>query len=86
MTYRYNQTNKLSEKEEEDIYSGAKTITRFHYDLAGNEIQNETFNNGQLTFRNHCLYDEHNQLIEERIMSLGNERYIRILTHDIEYF
>lgn len=85
VTHRYDDRNRIAEKEEEELYSGSKTVTRYQYDLAGNEIQNETFYNGQLTFRNFCLYDDHNSLVEERIMSLGTDRYIRILTHEIDY-
>jgi hypothetical protein len=85
-SYTYNERNLLTETIDRDIRSNSKVVNQYTYDLAGNQILDETLKNGQLSFKNHCLYDEKNNLIEERVMSIGTENMIEIIRHEITYW
>jgi hypothetical protein len=85
IVHTYNERGLLAESINHDLQSDLKSINRYTYDLAGNQIMDETLRNGQITFKNHCLYDDRNNLIEERVMIVG-ENTIEVHRHDITYW
>lgn len=84
--YVYDERSLLTVKTDRDELTNSETLSRYTYDLTGNQILDETFKNGQLSFKNHCMYDEQNNLIEERVMSVGTENLIEIISHEITYW
>lgn len=84
--YEYNEDGRVSRRIDNDHRTVANTINQYSYDISGNQILDETFQNEKLTFKNYCLYDEHNNLVEERVLTVGNENLIEIIRHDISYY
>lgn len=86
ISYQYNDKSQLTEKVDENLEWNSVTNHKYTYDLVGNQILDETFQNGMLSFKNYCTYDDHNNLIEERVIQIGQENYIEIVHHDITYY
>jgi hypothetical protein len=84
--YEYNERNLVYRRTDFDHRTEGQTVNQYSYDLAGNQILDETFQNDKLTFKNYCLYDENNNLIEERVMTIGRENVIELIRHDVTYY
>lgn len=83
--YHFNERGALQGKVDTNLEWGTVTSNQYTYDLAGNQILDETFQNGALNFKNHCRYDDNNNLIEEKIIQIGQENFIEIIHHSIAY-
>lgn len=84
--YHFNEDNLLVEKIDSQLDGGTITINKYSYDLVGNQILDETFQNGVLTFKNQSKYDDENNLIEEKVVQIGQENFIEIIQHEIMYY
>jgi hypothetical protein len=85
ITYRNNENGLVLSKLDSNLEWGTLTENKYAYDPTGNQIVDETFENGKMTFRNECHYDDENNLIEERIIQIGQESVIEIIHHDIVF-
>jgi hypothetical protein len=85
VVYHYNENNLLIEKVDKNLEWGSVTNHKYSYDSLGNQILDETFQNGVISFKNHCKYDDQNNLIEERIIQIGLENFIDVVHHNITY-
>ena len=85
VAYSYTEKGLAFEKTDISHDTDAKIVNRYSYDLAGNQVLDETFQNGQLIFKNYCTYDDRDNLVEERVINLGPENYIELRQHKITY-
>lgn len=83
--YQYNERGLLETKIDTNQEFSSITLNKYTYDLTGNQILDETFQNAMLSFKNQCKYDDWNNLIEEKIIQTGQENFIEIIQHSIEY-
>lgn len=84
--FEYDCHDRLIEKLAMDQVNSIKTQIKYSYDLKGNQILGETYENGRLILRNLAKYDVRNNLIEEEIIQLNNPTLHEIRKHEIEYW
>lgn len=78
--------HRLIEKRIINQVNGTEMQTQYSYDLKGNLLSVETYEDGRLIFKNLAKYDSRNNLIEEEILQPGNQNLHQIWKHDIEYW
>lgn len=84
--YAYDWHNQLVEKQNLNLLDGVGTRIQYNYDLKGNRILVDTYEQGRHTFRNLAKYDGRNNLIEEEIIQSGNPNLHQIWKHEIKYW